>query len=469
MASLLGLRGTVVSLWSVLGFKLKTHLSCCFLAAHTHRTWNLCPQTTDSSAYPVGIHLGDTADFRGSSRATSASFLCFQPIFAFCPRILPGDPLSPGVTQGQGGDACRGCLAFFPSPRGGAGEKGRRQTANAGARHRDAYWEGGAHRLSGTRNSSCAPAPPDLPSAAVTLGVSAHPSCGAAGQSARPLTGVPPCPGSLCCPCGSPPPPPESPHFPLCSGSALAGVWEQAPLPRGPVRRGPENNGGPRPPHWLGLGWAVFPVTSSLFTSFLRKGKLDRSQRPRFQAGLSVVLAPPRGGRQGQVGPQRPSPTPSLAGAMGPRCPRMAGLTTPPGPPVTRCSSDQLRGAGGARSPTALSRLTLTLSPCPRAILTTRVRAAHCRAGFPAPLLPLPPAPPPTAHPAACPHLCRPACRCPGRPGHLPPVHGGASLGSGPTSRVRARCCPRPLHPTGHQGPCPRALQDSHVASLARA
>ena len=264
-------------------------------------------------------------------------------------------------------------------------------------------------------------------------------------------------------------PTPESPHFPLSSGSALAGVWEQAPLPRGPVRRGPENNGGPHPQHWLGLGWAVFPVTSSLFTSFLRKGKLDSSQRPGFQAGLSVVLALSGAGGKARWALSGRALPPSLAGTTGPRCPRVAGLTTPPGPPVTRCSSDRPRGAGGARSPTASSRLTLTLSPCPRAVLTTRVRAAHCHAGFPAPRLPLPPAPPPTAHPAACPHLCRPAYRRPGCPDHLPPVRGGASLGRGPPSPVHARCYPRPLHLTEHQGPCPRALQDSHAASLARA
>lgn len=40
----------------------------------------------------------------------------------------------------------------------------------------------------------------------------------------------------------------------------------------------------------------------------------------------------------------------------------------------------------------------LVLSPCSRAVLTTRVRAAHCHAGLPAPRLPLPPAPLPTAH-----------------------------------------------------------------------
>ena len=238
-------------------------------------------------------------------------------------------------------------------------------------------------------------------------------------------------------------PTPESPHFLLSSGSALAGVWEQAPLPRGPVRRGPENNGGPRPPHWLGLGWAVFPVTSSLFTSFLRKGKLDSSQKPGFQAGLSVVLVLSGAGGKARWALSGRALPPGLAGATGPRCPLVAGLTTPPGLPVTRCSSDRPRGAGGDRSPTALSRL--TLSPCPRAILTTRVRAAHCPAGFLAPCLPLPPAPPPTAHPVACLHLCRPAYRCPGWPGHLPPVRGGASLGSGPTSRVCARCCPRPF------------------------
>ena len=183
MARLLGLRGAVVSLWSVLGFKLKTHPSCCFLAAHTHRTWNFCPQTTDSSVRPVGIHLGDTADFRGSSRATSASFLCFQPVFAFCPRVLPRDPLSPGVTQGQGGDVCWGCLAFFASPRGAWVRRAGGRLPTQGARHRDACWDGGAHRLSGTRNSSCAPAPQDLLSAAVTLGASAHPGWGAAGQA----------------------------------------------------------------------------------------------------------------------------------------------------------------------------------------------------------------------------------------------------------------------------------------------
>lgn len=51
------------------------------------------------------------------------------------------------------------------------------------------------------------------------------------------------------------------------------------------------------PAHHTGLGWAGLSFQlPALFTSFLRKGKLDGSQRPRFQAGLSVVLALPGAG-----------------------------------------------------------------------------------------------------------------------------------------------------------------------------
>lgn len=285
----------------------------------------------------------------------SASFLCFQPIFAFCPRVLPGDPLSPGVTQGQGGDACRGCLAFFPSPCGGTGEKGRRQTADAGGEALRRLLGGWRPQALRDPEQQLRPSTPRSAISSGHFGSVCPPRLWGSWSKREASSWRPAVSGVPVLPLRIPAPASESPHFPLCSGSARAGVWEQAPLPRGPVRRGPENNGGPRPPHWLGLGWAVFPVTSSWFTSFLRKGKLDGSQRPGFQAGLSVVLALPGAGGKARWALSGRALPPGLACATGPRCPRAAGLTTPLGPPVTRCSSDRCRqdGPGGQVGPGA--------------------------------------------------------------------------------------------------------------------
>lgn len=97
-------------------------------------------------------------------------------------------------------------------------------------------------------------------------------------------------------------------------------------LPLGPVRRGPENNGGPT--LHTGLGWAGLSFQlPALFTSFLRKGKLDGGQRPGFQAGPSVVLAlPGAGGKARWALSGRALPP----GTTGPHCPCVAGPMTPP-------------------------------------------------------------------------------------------------------------------------------------------
>lgn len=153
--------------------------------------------------------------------------------------------------------------------------------------------------------------------------------------------------------------------------------------------------------HTGGLGWAAFPVTSSLFPSFLRKGKLDRGQRPGFRAGPSVVLASQgqeaRPGGPSAAGPcpwphrpslslssraddtacGRPSPTADLTGVV---------RTAP--------------GAGGTRSPAASSRL--VLPPCSGAVLMTPVRAAHCLLA-PSPPSNAPRLPLPSSTPTHCP------------------------------------------------------------------
>lgn len=171
--------------------------------------------------------------------------------------------------------------------------KGRGTEALAGA--------GGAHGLLGTQSSSCARHPQTCRQhrSLWECAPTAH-GCRAAGQGSRPLAGVPLCPGPCAAPAG---------HFPLCSGSGSARVWEQAPLPQGPVRRGPENNGGPRPPHW----WAGLGCLSShqLSVPFLpEKGEVGPWPETRIPS-RALWSWPLRGRRQGQVGPQPLGPAPA--------------------------------------------------------------------------------------------------------------------------------------------------------------
>ena len=78
MASLVDPRGAVrVSAVSA-EFRLKTHPSCCVLAAHTHRIWKPCPQTRQLCVRPVGLRGEDTAEFRCSLRTKGGGFLAFS-------------------------------------------------------------------------------------------------------------------------------------------------------------------------------------------------------------------------------------------------------------------------------------------------------------------------------------------------------------------------------------------------------
>lgn len=211
-----------------------------------------------------------------------------------------------------------------------------------------------------------------------------------------------------------------------------------------------------------GLGWAVFPVTSSVH--FLpEKGEVGWWPETRIPGRALCGPGPPRGGRQGQVGPQWLGPAPwrhgpslslrSRADDTACGCPSPAAALTG----VVRTAP----GAGGARSPAALS--ILVLSPCPGAVLMTPVRAAHCRAR--ASWLPACP----LMHPA-CPSHQHP-CPLPTRWTHASadlPVGAPAGVAAflpclvgppgplGPPSRLPTaaptRCCPGPHHPTGCQG-----------------
>ena len=113
---------------------------------------------------------------------------------------------------------------------------------------------GGAHGLLGTRSSTCAQHPQTchqqrslwdcLPIPAVGQLVKARGLSLASLHVRVPVL-----------PCGSPPP------LPFVLWLCGAGVWEQAPLLLGPVRRGPENNGGPT--LHTGSGWAGLGCLSS--------------------------------------------------------------------------------------------------------------------------------------------------------------------------------------------------------------
>lgn len=152
--------------------------------------------------------------------------------------------------------------------------------------------------------------------------------------------------------------------------------------------------------HTGGLGWAAFPVTSSLFPSFLRKGKLDRGQRPGFRAGLCGPGLSGAGGkarwalsRWALPRPHRPSLSLSSR-ADDTACGRPSPTANLTG--VVRTAP----GAGGTRSPAASSRL--VLSPCSGAVLMTPVRAVHCLLA-PSPPSNAPRLPLPSSTPAHCP------------------------------------------------------------------
>ena len=203
-----------------------------------------------------------------------------------------------------------------------------------------------------------------------------------------------------------------------------------------------------------GLGWAVFPVTSSVH--FLpEKGEVGWWPETRIPGRALCGPGPPRGGRQGQVGPQWLGPAPWRHGpslSLRSRADDTACGCPSPAAALTRV----VRTA-----PAALS--ILVLSPCPGAVLMTPVRAAHCRAR--ASWLPACP----LMHPA-CPSHQHP-CPLPTRWTHasadLPvgapagvaaflPCLGGPPGPLGPPSRLPTaaptRCCPGPHHPTGCQG-----------------
>ena len=99
----------------------------------------------------------------------------------------------------------------------------------------------------------------------------------------------------------------RSPHFPLCSGFASAGIWKQdspSPTP-GHVRRGPENNG-LAPTLHTGSGWAGLSFQlPALFTSFPRKRNWNRGTGTAASAetripgrALSAVLSLPEAGEK---------------------------------------------------------------------------------------------------------------------------------------------------------------------------
>lgn len=113
----------------------------------------------------------------------------------------------------------------------------------------------------------------------------------------------------------------QAPVLPLRALPFVLGLWECKSLgtgspPQGPVRRGPENNGGPRPPRTGGLGWAAFQSRSSLFPSFLRKGRWTVARDQDSEQGSVVLASQGQEARPGGPSAAGPCPWPHRPAAV---------------------------------------------------------------------------------------------------------------------------------------------------------